>query len=1048
MGINLAYSQLNREPGRFLPKPTLQGIGKIDTRIDNMDYWRKMADSGYVQVAPRDNVPAAIFTGSKIENPMVLTSNSTDIPVTSVVSTQSENSIFVSPLDDSLVLNSNNSTQNPVGGLYGADYLLTNDGGNTWGGSVTGAGGNNSGDPAATISLSGRMYIGFINSASGQSVSYSADGGVTWTPVVCGVYSGGLLDKNHLWIDNSAVSPYEGNVYSAWTDFGASGYPIKVTRSSDDGLTYSTPIIVSSAVNAGSHNQGVNIQTGPAGEVYVIWAIYDSWPSDEVAIGMAKSTNGGTSYAAASRIVDNIRGIRITETSKNQRVNSFPSMAVDISGGPRNGYIYIVWSNVGVPGVNTGSDIDVYMIRSIDGGTSWSAPTRINQDPTGQGNEHYFPWITCDPVTGDLSVIFYDDRNVGNNQCEVYCAVSYNGGDNWEDFKVSDVAFAPSPIPGLAGGYMGDYLGISARNNKVYPVWPDNRTGSVMTYCSPFDLSPLPGAAFIASTTAPCLNDTVIFTDMSNKNPNAWAWSFNPSTFSYVDGTSETSQDPHIRFEAFGDYNVQLIVQNSYGFDTLLKSNYISVNFANADFIADQTRPVINNPVTFTDQSSCNISSYSWNFGADASPATASTQGPHSVTYSATGFKTVSLTVNGDVTMTKTDYIEVLPESFNMSNGSLTRCTGIFYDPQGTNNYTNNQDVIMTIYPADTSNSIQLIFTLFDLESEQNCGYDYLKIYDGINTSAPLLGTWCGNNSPDTVVAYNSTGALTFRFHSDPSVVGQGWEASLACVETPPPVYCIASADICDEYISRVEFGSIDNVTICTTGGYHDYTNLSTKVSPGISYTISITNGNLNWPDDQCGIWIDWNHDMDFGDANETLVVNGSPGIGPYTASIVPPYSAVKGLTRLRARITYTGDVNPCGTTMYGEVEDYSIYVGTPGLWSGSTTGSTTDWNNPGNWDDGRVPPSDSSIVIPDEAPSYPLITGSRTCENLEIRDGGNLSVGSGATFNISGNLSVGEGISGAMIIDGGTCNVIGNITAQPGSNIDVKNGGALNDNN
>jgi hypothetical protein len=50
-------------------------------------------------------------------------------------------------------------------------------------------------------------------------------------------------------------------------------------------------------------------------------------------------------------------------------------MACDIGG---DGSIYIVWTNIGVPGVNTGNDIDVYMVRSSDEGESWSAPIRVN----------------------------------------------------------------------------------------------------------------------------------------------------------------------------------------------------------------------------------------------------------------------------------------------------------------------------------------------------------------------------------------------------------------------------------------------------------------------------------------------------------------------------------------------------------------------------------------------------------------------------------------------------------------------------------------------
>lgn len=1049
--INVMYSQDKEVPGRYLPKATPKGVGKIDTRVDNMGYWVRMADSGYVEVAPMVRVKSATYTGSKINTPLVMTTNSPDVPVTNVNSTQSENSIFVSPLSDQELLNSNNSTPNPVSGIYGANYFLSSDGGTTWGGSVNGAGGSNSGDPTTAISLSGRRYVGFINNSSGQSVAYSADGGSTWTPVVCGTATGGnLLDKNHMWIDNSPPSPYKGYVYSAWTDFGLSGYPIMVTRTADTGLTYSAAVNVSAAVSAGSHNQGVNIQTGPAGQVYVTWTIYDSWPSDETALGFNISTNGGTSYGTATRIISNIRGIRTTGVGKNQRVNSFPSMAVDISGGAHNGYIYIVWTNIGVPGVNTGTDADVYLIRSTDGGTSWSAPIRVNQDPGGLGKKHYFPWITCDPVTGDLSVIFYDDRNVSSTDCEVFCAVSYDGATTWEDFKVSDVSFTPSPIPGLASSYMGDYLGISARNNKVYPVWCDNRTGTVMTYCSPYDLSPLPNASFAASNTTPCLNNTVIFTDMTNKSPISWSWTFTPSTISYVDGTSATSQNPHVQFTAYGDYTVRLIVANAIGADTLVKSNYISVNYANADFVANNTKPVINNPVIFTDQSSCNVSSYLWNFGADASPATASTQGPHTVTYSAEGFKTVTLTINGSITKTKTDYIEVLPESFNMTNGSLTTCSGLFYDPQGTNPYLDNEDYTMTLYPSDTSKSVQAVFTAFDLEYHSTCLYDYLSVYDGPSTSYPELGTWCGTTSPGTVVSSSASGALTFVFHSDVSVTGQGWTASLSCVDTPPPPppsYCTANATVCDEYISRVVYGVIDNSTACTSGGYVNYTSFSTKVSPTISYPITITNGNPIYPEDQCGIWIDWNQDHDFNDAGETITVTGSPGIGPYTATIVPPANAVKGTTRLRTRILYTEAISSCGNTYYGEVEDYSIYIGTPGLWSGSSGGSGTDWNNADNWDDGRVPVSGADVVIPSGALSYPELTGTINCQDLEIKDGGAMTIDLGAVLNISGNLTVGQGTSGNLTINGGTCNVAGNVATQTGGVIDVKNGGLLHEN-
>ena len=475
---------------------------KIDTRIDNMGYWTKLAEEGLVPVAQPIPIKPAVYTGSQIVAKSVMNGkeDSPDIPVTNLTNvTETEVSVFVNPDDVDNLLNSNNSTSwngSSVGSLYGANYFLSEDAGLTWGGSQMGAGGSNSGDPATAISLDGsRMYVGFINSAGGQGVSHSTDGGNNWTQVQAGTPPGGwdILDKNHMWIDNSPTSPYEGNLYNAWTAFGnANENDIEIVHSSDGGLTWSSHLNISSAVNAGSHNQGVNLQTGPNGEVYAIWAIYDGWPQDEKAIGFAKSTDGGQTFATATRIIDNIRGIRNSGVGKSMRVNSFPVMAVDISNGGFSGNIYVVWCNIGIPGTNTGSDADVYMIRSEDEGSTWSTPIKINQDPSGQGKKHYMPWITCDPETGTLSAIWYDDRNVSSSQCEVYCANSFDGGETWEDFKVSDVAFTPTPVAGLAGDYMGDYIGITARGSKVYPAWMDTRDNLFMTYVSPYVTNNLP----------------------------------------------------------------------------------------------------------------------------------------------------------------------------------------------------------------------------------------------------------------------------------------------------------------------------------------------------------------------------------------------------------------------------------------------------------------------------------------------------------------------------------------------------------------------------
>ncbi len=465
---------------------------QVNTRVDNNGYWKRMADMGLAVLNPEVEVPQAVFTGSKINSRMVRFDDSPDVPVTETPSTQSENSIFIDPNDNMVALNSNNSTPQNGGSVYGADYLYTLDLGETWGGSVQGPNNSNSGDPAACIGTDGRWYVGYIGSSSGQDISYSDDQGATWTRVQVAPKPGNgfndLADKNHMWIDAKVGSPYENYLYDAWTDFGGSyNNQVVVKRSTDRGVTWDNKIALSYGVAAGSHNQGVNLSTGPNGEVYAVWTIYDGWPQDEKALGFARSFDGGATWEPSYRIIDNIKGIRNSEVPQNMRVNSFPTMAVDMSDGPNSGNIYVTWTNVGVPGVNQGSDRDVYMIKSTDGGLTFGEPIRVNQDPIGQGKAHFLPWIACDASNGIISTIFYDNRNVPANQAEAWVAVSTDAGETWEDFKVSDVAFTPTPIPGLASGYFGDYLAIHASNGKVYPAWTDNRTGTAMTYVSVFE---------------------------------------------------------------------------------------------------------------------------------------------------------------------------------------------------------------------------------------------------------------------------------------------------------------------------------------------------------------------------------------------------------------------------------------------------------------------------------------------------------------------------------------------------------------------------------
>lgn len=80
-----------------------------------------------------------------------------------------------------------------------------------------------------------------------------------------------------------------------------------------------------------------------------------------------------------------------------------------------------------------------------------------------------------------------------------------------------------------------------------------------------------------------------------------------------------------------------------------------------SDFSTDLTEICQSETVTFTDES-VNANSWEWNFGEGSDPSTSTSQGPHTVTYSTQGSKTVSLSINGSLMETKEDFITVTPQ--------------------------------------------------------------------------------------------------------------------------------------------------------------------------------------------------------------------------------------------------------------------------------------------------------------------------------------------------------------------------------------------------
>ena len=252
-----------------------------------------------------------------------------------------------------------------------------------------------------------------------------------------------------------------------------------------------------------------------------------------------------------------------------------------------------------------------------------------------------------------------------------------------------------------------------------------------------------------------------------------------------------------------------------------------------ANFNASTTQVSLGGSVDFTDNSFGDVVSWSWTFEG-GSPATSTQQNPQNLTYNEVGDYTVSLTISdgqgNTETLTRENYIHVR-ESYNMQNGTVTTCSAMFYDNGGPNgNYSNNRDYTMTFLPATPGGTLEAIFEEFALESN----YDFLDIYDGSSTNAPHIGQYTGSDSPGTVTATNSEGALTFRFTSDYGVNEPGWKAAVHCVGTYDPIELEISAD---PYV--VVLGESSQLSVVATGGSGSYTYLWEPAEPENDGTIS-----------------------------------------------------------------------------------------------------------------------------------------------------------------------------------------------------------------
>jgi hypothetical protein len=271
-------------------------------------------------------------------------------------------------------------------------------------------------------------------------------------------------DKPGIAVDGVPASPHKGNLYVAWTRFDVYGSKdpahhshIYFSRSKDGGKTFSVMHRISDTpgdcLDSDNTLMGALPAVGTGGEVYVVWG----GPRGVV---FDKSADGGWTFGKDVVISETPGGWDLPVKGL-PRHNGLPVIGVDHSPGRDRGSIYVCWID------ERHGDPDVFLSASRDGGATWSPPSRVNDDPKGNGKAQMFAWLAVDRVDGSVNTIFYDRRDPEETKTGLTLARSVDGGRTFVNHRLKQEPFDCDRI-----GFLGDYIGIDALGGRVIAVYP------------------------------------------------------------------------------------------------------------------------------------------------------------------------------------------------------------------------------------------------------------------------------------------------------------------------------------------------------------------------------------------------------------------------------------------------------------------------------------------------------------------------------------------------------------------------------------------------
>jgi hypothetical protein len=358
-------------------------------------------------------------------------------------------------------------------------YHYSKDGGKTWTSKKLKSKYGVFGDPVLTFDQTGRLYYFHLASTKqahlAQIVCQGTDKIEGHFTIESATKEIGTKVQDKHW---AVVNPKTNTIYLTWTQFDEYESPnpkdssfIMFSKSTNRGISWTTPKRISKfggdCMDGDLTVEGAVPALGPNGEIYVTW----SGPNGLV---FQKSLDDGKTWFEEEKFVEyqtegwdiNVPGF--------YRANGLPFLVSDMSNGSNRGALYLNWSDQR----NGNDNTDVWLMKSTDGGETWSKPIKVNQDKTR--SHQFFTNMAVDQTNGNLHFIYYDRSKYKSNdlQTDVVWSMSKDGGNTFEQQTISEKSFIPNEAD-----FFGDYLGIAAYDKRIRPIWPrmDNRKITLWT---------------------------------------------------------------------------------------------------------------------------------------------------------------------------------------------------------------------------------------------------------------------------------------------------------------------------------------------------------------------------------------------------------------------------------------------------------------------------------------------------------------------------------------------------------------------------------------